>query len=249
MIQKTFLILEGIGTKKEKNLWREGINNWEDFLKTKKAKGIPQNKKGYYDRKIRQAKQNLYSSNSEYFYNLLPKNEHWRLYDFFKEEAIFLDIETNGLTDDAGLTVIGLSDGLETKTMIKGINLDFDLLKKELEKYKMIVTFNGSIFDIPFIKKRYGNILPNTPHFDLRFACSRIGLAGGLKEIEKKLGIKRSRVIEKIYGGDAVLLWRKWFATGDEYYLRLLVEYNEEDCINLRYIADYAYQKLKKNNL
>lgn len=245
MIRNSFLILERIGPEKEKQLWKMGITDWEKFLNTKRIKGVTQNKKGYYNRKIRQAKENLYALNSRYFYDLLPKTEHWRLYDFFKEEAVFLDIETNGLAQEAGITVIGLSDGIGVKTMIKGINLDFNLLKKELEKYKLIVTFNGAVFDIPFIKRRYGNVLPEIPHFDLRFACLKIGLRGGLKEIEKKLGIKRNKIIENIYGGDAVLLWRKWYATGDDYYLKLLVEYNEEDCLNLRYMADYVYEGLK----
>jgi len=33
--------------------------------------------------------------------------------------------------------------------------------------------------------------------------------------------------------------------TGDDYYLKLLVEYNEDDIINLKTIADYCVKKLK----
>jgi len=109
----------------------------------------------------------------------------WRLYGFFKGECVFLDIETSGMDKFDDITVIGLFDGLETKTMIKGINLNFYELKKELRKYRLIITFNGSTFDIPFIRKRYPDLLPNVPNFDLRVACQRVGLTGGLKEIEK----------------------------------------------------------------
>ena len=99
---------------------------------------------------------------------MLPKNEHWRLYDFFKEEAVFLDIETNGLSNSNYITVVGLFNGVDTKIMVRGINLDFNALKQELKKYKLIVSFNGSVFDMPFIEKRYPGVLPQIPHFDLR---------------------------------------------------------------------------------
>ena len=117
--------------------------------------------------------------------------------------------------------------------------------KYELKKYKLMVTFNGSIFYVPFINKIYPGLLPNIPNFDIRSITSRLNLKGGLKEIEKKLGIKRNKIIEKFYGGDAVTLWRMYKATGDDYYLKLLIEYNEDDIINLKTIAEYCVEKLK----
>ena len=54
----------------------------------------------------------------------------WRLYEFFKEDAVFLDIETTGLSKNSyDITVFGLYDGINTKIMIKGINLDYGALK------------------------------------------------------------------------------------------------------------------------
>lgn len=245
MIRNSFIFLERIGEEKEKSIWMQGIRNWDDFLRNKKIKGISEKIKPYYNRKIKEARSNLYSLNAQYFYDKLPKSEHWRIYNFFKEDSVFLDIETTGLTEVSDIIIVGLFDGINTKTMVKNINLDFKKLKEELKRYKMIVSFNGSVFDLPFISKYYPNILPKLPHFDLRFACKRIGLTGGLKEIEKKLGIKRSKIVDKIYGGDVLRLWRMYRATGDDYYLKLLVEYNEEDIINLKTIADYVYEKLK----
>ena len=120
-------------------------------------------------------------------------------------------------------------------------------MKKELRRYKLIITFNGSTFDIPYITKRYPNLLPSVPNFDLRVACQRVGLKRGLKETEKNLGIDRNKIIEKMYGGDPLLLWKMYRASGDEYYLNLLVEYNEEDVYNLKKIANYVYDKLELN--
>ena len=140
-------------------------------------------------------------------------------------------------------------NGVDTKIMVRGINLDFNALKQELKKYKLIVSFNGSVFDMPFIEKRYPGVLPQIPHFDLRFGCSKLGIKGGLKGIEKLFGIKRRELVENLYGGDALTLWKMWQASGDEHYLKLLVEYNEEDIINLKKIADSVYEKLRSRTL
>ncbi|MBI2664095.1 ribonuclease H-like domain-containing protein [Candidatus Woesearchaeota archaeon] len=246
MIQNSFIFLDRIGKEKERQIWSQGIYSWEAFLTTKRVKGISPKSKAYYDRKLMEARKQLFSSNSSYFASAMPLSEQWRLYEFFREDAVYLDIETDGLNETDDITVVGLFDGLDTKTMVRGINLDYAALRNELLKYKITVTFNGSVFDVPFIRKRYGNILPDIPHFDLRFCCQRIGLSGGLKQIENKLGIWRANeIVRQMYGGDAALLHRMWRGSGNEHYLQLLVDYNEEDVVNLRKIAEHTYKSLK----
>jgi hypothetical protein len=247
MIQNSFILLESINKKTEQNIWKQGIYTWDDFIKAKKVKGISNKRKPYYDRKLLEARKALYNLDSSYFIDKLPQSETWRLYDFFREDAVFLDIETSGLNIEDDIMVIGLFDGINTKVMIKGINMDIEALKKELINYKIIITYNGSSFDIPFIKKRYPSLLPEIPHIDLRVACSRVGLTGGLKEIERILDIRRNKIIEKLYGGDVLSLWKMFRASGDDYYLNLLVEYNEEDVINLKTIANFVVNKLKND--
>ncbi|MBI2558151.1 ribonuclease H-like domain-containing protein [Candidatus Woesearchaeota archaeon] len=250
MITNTFIFLERVGKRLEQNIWRNGIPNWDSFLKSKNVNGLARHRKLYCDRKILNARKALYSFDSGYFLNLLPQSEMWRLYDFFKEDAVFLDIETTGLSkNEDDITVFGLYDGISTKTMIKGINLDFNILKKELQKYKLIVTFNGASFDLPFIEKRYPNLLPKIPNFDVKSVTSRLGLKGGLKNIEKILSIRRSSIVDRFYGGDALTLWRMYRATGDDYYLNLLVEYNEYDIINLKTVAEHCVKKMKEKIL
>ena len=67
--------------------------------------------------------------------------------------------------------------------------------------------------------------------------CSKIGLTGGLKAIEKKLKISRAKEVQDIAGNDAVYLWQQFKATGNKKYLNLLVQYNEEDIVNLEPLA------------
>ncbi len=245
MIRNSFVLLDRVGLEKERAIWESGISDWNSFLAAKQVKSVGARNKSYYDRQLLNAKKQLLAENSQYFSSKLPLSEHWRLYEQFRDDAVFLDIETTGLGRGDAITVVGLYDGHDTKTMIKGINLDYKKLQQEMKKYKLLVTFNGSSFDIPFISRSVK--LPDMPHFDLRFACQRIGLRGGLKNIERQLGIKRSNsIVAALNGGDAAELWRMYRGSGDEHYLNLLVEYNEEDIINLRQLADHAYRELKQ---
>ncbi len=249
MIRSSFIFLDGNGERKERALWSLGIRSWAQFLNSDRILGISGYTKYHYDRKIKEAESALYSFDSKYFLKRLPAVESWRLYDFFREDAVFLDIEASGTENDAFITTIGMFDGIDTKTMVHGINLDIPLLKKMLSRYKLIITFNGSSFDLPMLRKRFPEILPDVPHWDLRHACARVGLKGGLKQIERELGIKRQNsIVERMYGGDPMTLWRLFRGSGDDYYLKLLVEYNEEDCINLKSIANRVYEKLAQGS-
>ena len=243
MICNSFIFLERVGRMTEQRLWNSGIHGWRDFLSTKHVPGFGTVRKGYCDRQLLKAEKNLLHRNAPYFANILPAREHWRLYESFKDEAVFLDIETTGYYGD--ITVVGLYDGIDTKIMVKGINLDLKTLKEELRRYKMLITFNGSSFDLPVLERYYPGVVPFVPHMDLRHVCARIGLSGGLKAVERRLGISRPAEVEEFLGSDAVYLWNAYKSTGDREYLDKLIAYNEEDIINLKPLADFAYKKLR----
>ncbi len=249
MIKKSFVFLNRVDEKKERNIWHQGIRNWNDFTKTKTIKGLSKKTKKNCDLQIKEASVALRNGDSSFFSQNLKTKYAWRLYDHFKEESCFLDIETTGVKTTDEVIAIGIFDGIKTKTMIKGINLDRKKISRELKKYKIIITFNGLSFDIPFLKKRFKNTIPHLPHIDLKHTCQKIGLKNGLKEIEKTLSISRDPIITKMRGGDAYRLWRMYFASGDKHYLNLLIEYNEEDIINLKKIADYTIKKIQEEFL
>lgn len=241
MIKNTFIFLPGFGDKKEKELWKQGINDWNDFLNAKEIKGISEENKIKFDKIIEHAKKSLFLEDLSYLAKAIPKAYHWRFYNHLKEDAYFLDIET--FNNNNNISVVGLFDGIETKMFVNGINLYKDQFLKSLTNCSCLITFNGLSFDVPKLQKHFSFNF-NLPHIDLRHVCSQIGLRDGLKEIEKTLGIKRREELALLRGHNAVELWKMWKATGDKYFLELLIKYNEEDIINLKQVADYAIPKL-----
>ncbi len=246
MIRKSFIILDGVGIRKERGIWKKGIPEWNAFLDANRIKGISELRKAYFDRQLVRAKRELRENNSLFFTSRMPSTEMWRLYREFEEECCFLDIETSNFYGN--ITVIGMFDGRESRQMVRGFNLDKELLRKELERYKLLVTFNGKSFDVPVINRFFNRVVPDIPHIDLRHACRKVGLTGGLKLIEKIVGIKRRFEVENLESEDAVFLWDRWQKTGDRKYLEMLVKYNEEDTINLKPLMEYCYGKLENES-
>lgn len=241
MIKQSFIFLERIGRKGEENIWKQGIRDWLDFLQRKEINRFSSIRKQYYDRKIREAQQALTENNSAYFIGRLPPVQMWRIYPYFDEECCFLDIET----DSAGrITLVGISDYYDTKTFVKGFNLDKRQVESELQKFKLVVTFNGGSFDLPKLKKEL-MIKLAVPHIDLKPLCVNLGFKGGLKEVEKMLNLKRPA---HLYG-NPVDLWKAFQASGDKEYLELLIDYNKEDIENLKWITDYVYKKMTEKFL
>jgi hypothetical protein len=70
-----------------------------------------------------------------------------------------------------------------------------------------------------------------------------MGMGGGLKRLENALGFGRPPHLQGVAGMDAVLLWRAWQQTQDLAPLRFLVEYNLYDSIQLRTLAERAYNR------
>jgi hypothetical protein len=149
----------------------------------------------------------------------------------------YLDIETTGLSRyDCELTVIGI--GLEKGTEIQIIQLiEDDLyeqrLMKVLECADEIYTYNGSRFDLPFVRTQLGVELSQYfKHRDLMHDCWRYDLKGGLKVVEIKLGIQRQ--LKGVDGYLAVQLWWDYVNNGNLDSLQMLLAYNAEDVVNLR---------------
>ena len=102
---------------------------------------------------------------------------------------------------------------------------------------KLILTFNGSSFDIPRILNTFH--IPNLDcaHIDLRWIAYHKGLRGGLKQISRQLGIRRPFDIETLSGDEAIYLWDDWSRMGDKDALSLLKRYCAADVLLLYLLA------------
>ena len=158
MIKHTFSILPGIGDKLEKRLWRNGIVTWEDFLAATDIDFLSTDTKKLYDAILSEALQNLDSGNFSFFAETLKHGDQWRLFQLVRSKTVALDIETNGGTAGNGgqVTVVGLFDGFDYKALVRGKDLSKGTLAKELSRYSYVITFFGSVFDLPYIREIYG---------------------------------------------------------------------------------------------
>lgn len=152
-----------------------------------------------------------------------------------------LDIETTGLSPDfCQITVVGIyftGGGVSEVIQLVGDEITAESLLKSLVGVDTIHTYNGSRFDLPFINICHKVDLANEfSHVDLMFHCWRKNMYGGLKAVERQLGISR-RLID-VNGYEAVRLWWKYVNDYDEAALEKLLEYNKEDVVNLKVLKD-----------
>jgi len=148
----------------------------------------------------------------------------------------YLDIETTGLSRDYhDLTVIGIA--IETNASIRLIQLIEDRLTdirlfETLAGVEELYTYNGSRFDLPFIKARLAADLRSAfKHTDLMYHCWKHNLKGGLKNVERLLNIPRK--LKEVNGFMAVKLWWDYANNNNRTSLKTLLDYNAEDVLNL----------------
>ena len=141
----------------------------------------------------------------------------------------YLDIET---TFDNTISVVGIHIPGKDMVQLTGTQVTDVEIAMVLKGVSAVVTFNGASFDLPFIRRITGlEVLDLAVHHDLLHVCRKRGLKGGLKRVEVLLGIGRDSGITD--GRMAPRLWQRWDTDGDEEALRVLLEYNKEDCVNL----------------
>jgi len=147
----------------------------------------------------------------------------------------YLDIET---AFDSSISVIGIYRPDIGTIQLIGSGVRDTPLYEALHGVRTLVTFNGSSFDLPIIRKRlYADLKHDFEHCDLLYVCRKRGLRGGLKRVEMLLGIGRATA--GISGWDAPRLWQRYETGGDRAALELLLDYNREDVVNLAVLEGY----------
>lgn len=243
MLRQSFIHLPRVGKVTEGEIWDSGVCDWDDFLCAAKLPSRIDGKRRYLRSLIERSDERYESRDAAYFDKALPSSERWRLYSDFRERAAFVDIETTGLSPERSIiTLIGVLDAEGYTAYLYDENLaDF---REAMERYDLVVTFNGAAFDLPFIEHHFGSMFKNVAHIDLRFPLKRAGFSGGLKSIERQADVGRPSELSALSGYDAVLLWRMWHDEGSEAARDTLVRYNAEDVASLPALAEIVYNRL-----
>jgi uncharacterized protein YprB with RNaseH-like and TPR domain len=166
---------------------------------------------------------------------------------YYDEEAVFLDIETTGLSPMRsfiyliGLVFIDLKKVTMHITQLIAEDRDEEeeilkLMKERLKGYKTVVTYNGNSFDLPFIAKRserYGIEPIAMDSFDmyekLRLHKDTLKLDGlKQKNIEKKLGITRE---DRYNGGECISFYKDYVKNKNQESFDRFVLHNYDDLL------------------
>lgn len=246
MLEHSFLHLPGIGETTERKLWDQGVRSWSD-LEVSLGDVFGKKKASSVAIALEESRSAYESGEFRYFAERMKGAHMWRLLPLCADSVAFLDIETTGLGFPP------MSHSTTIAVLFNGeIIVEHDherkreLLDRLEREAKMIVTFNGACFDLPFLRAEYDLPL-QIPHLDLRIWFGRHAIKGGLKAIQRAFPQVHQRSSMDIDGFDAVRLWRM-HKRGVPRALETLMTYNAEDSLVLEPLMYLAYELEQANH-
>lgn len=178
-----------------------------------------------------------------------------------KENVIFLDIETTGLSSRnsfiymIGLAYYNASNFEFCEILADNAAEELDLLKEFINiinKYNVLIHFNGNRFDIPFIKDRCKanglsldiSIFDNIDLYKLITPYKQLFNLPNCKQktIECFMGINRQ---DNYSGGELINVYKEYSSSPSEELYNLLYQHNRDDVVGMLQILPI----LNYNNL
>lgn len=239
MLERTFLHVRLVGEKREQYLWENGIRSWKDYSPEKLD--LPPKVAASLTAGLAESEKRLSERDWDYFARALRHKHLYRIYPYLADRTLYLDIETTGVRSlRNAVTIIGCYDGTAPRVFVQG--RDLHEFPAYIRKFSLVVTFNGKEFDIPFLERAL-HMHIDTPHIDLRKELTSLGITGGLKKIERELGIERQSLVSGLNGYAAVLLWERYRKRNDIAALDTLIHYNISDTVSLERLLHVVYNK------
>jgi len=240
-LKATFQHLAGIGPQREARLWHRGVMSWEALLDAVRSGELG---RGRFARRWLEELEVQIRAYAERRWDILgryvPQRLMWRAVHDFPGRTACLDLETDYVAGRHVVTVAGIWDGREYEPFVRGINLED--LEAALSRYDLLITFGGSRFDIPLLRTLLKISSLRALHVDLQWPLRQLGFSGGLKAVERQVGIKRPARIDGLAGWDAVRLWRR-YCSGSSRALDTLLEYNRADVVSLQTLAGIVFRE------
>ena len=235
VLEQTFLHAPGIGPATEARIKAKGYAHWQSVLE--KPGDLPLGAKGSASllHILDQSRAALQQNNIQFFIDHLATREQWRILATYFDRLSYFDIETSGLSYDAYVTCVACYHRGKVHSFVAGENLD-DFLDL-LEEVDLLVSFNGSSFDVPFMLRTYHIPEFPCPHIDLRWQCYHQKHRGGLKQIEQALDIRRPTDLQGVDGAEAVWLWYRWRQYKDQRAKDRLLRYCAADVLTLQLVC------------
>jgi len=223
----------GIGPARLAKLSEVGVRTWQDVLQHPER--LPPSCRATLIEECRRCQAAVRQRDIQYLVDRLEPCDKWRVLAHYLDEATFFDIETLGLSAADPITVIVAWHQGEFRMFVEHENLDEFLTL--LEDVELLVSFNGSTFDVPRVLDTFHVPALPCPHLDLRWITYHHGFSGGLKEIARRLGIERPSDLRDITGEQAVLLWQDWKNDEEQAARDHLLRYCAADVLLLLMVA------------
>ncbi|MFC1762605.1 ribonuclease H-like domain-containing protein [Planctomycetota bacterium] len=235
VLAETFLHVPGVGPKTEAKMRAVGYETWQSVLQRPDDLPLGSRTSQTLLEALACSLKALLQEDIAYFINCFPTKEQWRILAAYFDRLSYFDIETSGLSYDAYVTCIVCYHKGQLHRFVHGENLD-DFLDL-LEEIELLVSFNGASFDIPQLLQTWHIPEWPCPHIDLRWQCYHHNWEGGLKQIERDLGIQRPAGLKEVDGAEAVWLWYRWQQSQDQEARDKLLHYCAADVLNLQLVT------------
>lgn len=235
----SFLQIKGISARKEREYWLsgqtlisldEGMSNQQTLFDEDYSN----------DNDVMRSIRALQHGDVTFFQNRLDHRFYYRIAYSFPHDIMFLDIETTGLsTIYHYVTCVGWMLNGKYGCWLQG--MDPEPFRSAFRTAKMIVTFNGTMFDCKFLDYFFHtDEFSQKANLDLMFLCRRFGLTGGQKKIERSVGFVRPESLKETDGKEAIALWYS-FLFGKRAALKRLIQYNFYDILGMAYVLDWVF--------
>lgn len=234
-LQQTFLHAPGIGPVTEAKIKARGFAHWQAVLERPEDLPLGTSTSSSLCEILTRSQCALQAGDIQFFIDHLATREQWRILATYFDRLSYFDIETSGLSYDAYVTCVACYHKGKVYTYVNGENLD-DFLDL-LEEVDLLVSFNGTSFDVPFLLRTWHIPEFPCPHIDLRWQCYHQKHKGGLKQIERALNITRPPDLQGVDGAEAVWLWFRWKQYQDQKARERLLRYCAADVLTLQLVA------------